>query len=105
MRRLNSYSRQHPIYQALKEYGRIHKTVYILRYLQDVALRQTIQKQLSKIEQSNRFSRAIFFANGGEMIYATREEQQIAEACKGLIKNAIICWNCLYFVAKNSVTI
>ena len=44
---------QHPIYQALKEYGRIHKTVYILRYLQDVALRQTIQKQLSKIEQSN----------------------------------------------------
>ena len=34
------------------------------------------------------------------MIYATREEQQIAEACKGLIKNAIICWNYLYLSQK-----
>lgn len=34
------------------------------------------------------------------MIYATRDEQQIAEACKRLIKNAIICWNYLYLTQK-----
>jgi TnpA family transposase len=32
-KRLNSYSRQHPVYQALKEYGKIIKTIYILRYI------------------------------------------------------------------------
>jgi hypothetical protein len=28
--------------------------------------------------------------------YETKEEQIIAESCKRLIKNAIICWNYLY---------
>jgi len=30
IRRLNSYSKQHPLYKALKELGRIYKTLYIL---------------------------------------------------------------------------
>lgn len=34
------------------------------------------------------------------MIFLTRTEQQIAEACKRLIKNAIICWNYLYLTRK-----
>src|SRR5690606_16336699 len=32
LRRLNSYSRQNPLYKALKELGRLYKTIYILRY-------------------------------------------------------------------------
>ena len=38
-KRLNSYSRQHPVYQALKEYGKIIKTIYILRYMDLLELR------------------------------------------------------------------
>ncbi len=34
------------------------------------------------------------------MIYLTRNEQQIADACKNLIKNAVICWNFLYLTRK-----
>ena len=34
------------------------------------------------------------------MIFLTREEQQIANACKNLIKNAIICWNYLYLTRQ-----
>ncbi|MFT6810282.1 MAG: hypothetical protein ACJA01_003525 [Saprospiraceae bacterium] len=34
------------------------------------------------------------------MIYLTRTEQEIADACKHLIKNAIICWNYLYLTRK-----
>ncbi|HLX52848.1 MAG TPA: Tn3 family transposase, partial [Aquella sp.] len=55
-KRLNSYSKQHPLYCALKEFGRIIKTIFILRYINDVELRQTIQKQLNRIELSNKFS-------------------------------------------------
>ena len=48
-KRLNSYSNQHPLYQALKEFGKIIKTLFILRYIDDVELRQSIEKQLNKI--------------------------------------------------------
>lgn len=95
-KRLNSYSRQHPVYQALKEYGKIIKTIYILRYIDLLELRQAIQKQLNVVELSNRFSNAVSIANGGEMIFLTHREQLISDACKNLIKSAIICWNYLF---------
>ena len=95
-KRLNSYSRQHPVYQALKEYGKIIKSKFILKYIDDVELRRSIRKQLNAIEHSNRFSAAVCFANNGTLIFPTRQEQLIAESCKRLIKNAIICWNYLY---------
>lgn len=95
-KRFNSYSRQHPLYVALKEYGRMPKTVHVLRFIDDLQLRQQSRKSLNAIESDNRFSKAVFFANGGEMIFLTRPEQLMAEACKRLIKNAIVCWNYLY---------
>lgn len=95
-KRLNSYSRQHPVYQALKEYGKIIKSKFILKYIDDVELRRSIRKQLNAIEHSNRFSAAVCFANNGTLIFPTRQEQLVAESCKRLIKNAIICWNYLY---------
>ena len=48
-RRLNSYSRQHPLYQALKAFGQIIKSLFILRYLDELELRQAIEKQLNKV--------------------------------------------------------
>ena len=51
-KRLNSYSNQHPLYQALKEFGRIIKTLFILRYIDDVKLRRSIEKQLNKLPRS-----------------------------------------------------
>lgn len=99
-KRLNSYSRQHPLYAALKEYGRMVKTVHILRFTDDLEMRRDSRKSGNAIESSNRLSFAVFFANGGEMIFLTRPEQQIAEACKRLIKNSIVCWNYLYLTRK-----
>ena len=34
------------------------------------------------------------------MIYLTRTEQQVADTCKNLIKNAIVCWNYLYLTRQ-----
>ena len=95
-KRLNSYSRQHPLYRALKELGKIIKTLFLLKYIDDVELRQAIEKQLNKVENSNKFSDAVFFANNQEFQVETQEEQEIIEQCKRLIENAIICWNYLY---------
>ncbi len=95
-RRLNSYSKQHPLYQALKEFGKIPKSDFILRIIDDVELRQAIEKQLNKGENTNQFSKAISFGNNHEFLYGEKVEQEIAEGCRRLIKNAIICWNYLY---------
>jgi TnpA family transposase len=99
-RRLNSYSRQNVLYKALKAFGQIVKSLFILRYIDDVQLRQDIEKQLNKVELSNRFTRAIAVGSPREFIHAEKEEQEIAESCNRLIKNSIICWNYLYLSQK-----
>lgn len=95
-KRLNSYSKQHPLYQALKEFGKMPKSLFILKYVDDPALRQSIEKQLNKVESSNKFSKAISFGHNHEFIQSEKEDQEIAEGCRRLIKNAIICWNYLF---------
>ena len=95
-KRLSSYARNHPLYQALKEFGRIIKSIFILTYFDDVELRQRIEKQLNKVELSNRFSKAVFFANNGEFRCGVPEEQKITAACKVFIQNTIVLWNYLY---------
>jgi TnpA family transposase len=99
-RRLNSYSRQNVLYKALKAFGQIVKSLFILRYIDDVQLRQDIEKQLNKVELSNRFTRAIAVGSPREFLHAEKEEQEIAESCNRLIKNSIICWNYLYLSQK-----
>jgi TnpA family transposase len=99
-KRLSSYSRQHPLYQALKQFGRIIKTIFLLKYIDEVELRQMIEKQLNKLESSNKFGKAVFHGNNQEFQYSTKEEQLIADGCKRLIENAIICWNYMYLSQK-----
>jgi TnpA family transposase len=99
-RRLNSYSRQHAIYQTLKAFGQIIKSLFILRYIDDLTLRQAIERQLNKVELANRFTRAVAVGNPREFTQVEKEEQEVAEACNRLIKNSIICWNYLYLTRQ-----
>jgi TnpA family transposase len=99
-RRLNSYSRQHSLYKAMKAFGQIMKTLFILRYIDDLELRQSIEAQLNKVELANKFTRAIAVGNPREYTQGAKEDQEVAEACNRLIKNSIICWNYLYLTRK-----
>lgn len=95
-RRLNSYSKQHGLYHALKAFGQILKSIFILRVIDEPVLRMSIEKVLSGIEHVHAFTRAVSVGNPREFLQAEKEDQQMAEACKRLIKNCIICWNYLY---------
>ena len=99
-KRLSSYTKQHPLYCALKEFGRIIKTIFILRYVDDVGLRQSIQKQLNRIELSNKFANAISFDNDHEIQFGSKDEQDIAINCQRLLQNIIVLWNELYLSEK-----
>ena len=93
---LPGYSKQHALYKAMKAFGQIIKSLFILRYLNELELRQAIEKQLNKVELTNRFTRAVAVGNPREFAEVEKDEQEIAEACNRLIKNSIICWNYLY---------
>lgn len=96
IKRLGSYEQQHPVLQALKELDKILKTEYLLQYMDDVTLRQIIQKQLNKGENANKFARAVSWGNSGEIKFASKAEQLLADVCRRLLQNVIIAWNYLY---------
>jgi TnpA family transposase len=99
-KRLSAYSKQHPLYCAIKELGRIIKSLFILRYIDEVELRQAIEKKLNLIELSNKFSKAILFGNNQEIQYSGKEEQEMVVGCQRLIQNTIVLWNELYLSQK-----
>ena len=71
-RRLSSYSKQHPLYRALKAFGQIIKSIFLLKYIDDVTLRQVIEKQLNKLESANKFLKAVFYGNNQEFSQETK---------------------------------
>jgi TnpA family transposase len=95
IKRLSSYTRQHPLLSAIKEFGKIIKSSFILEYIDSVELRQVIEKQLNKGELANKFSSAVSFANNQEIMQVDQENQEIAIMCKTIIQNIIILWNYL----------
>ena len=90
------HAKQHALYQALKAFGQVPKSLFILQVIDDPVLRQAIEKQLDRLEHLHRFTRAVSVGNPREFLQAEKEDQEMAEACKRLINNCIICWNYLY---------
>ena len=84
------------MYLALRELGRAVRTEFLLRYMDDQDLRKRIDDQLNKLESTHTFARAVFYGQNGQIPYAGKEEQQLADACKRLVQNVTVCWNCLY---------
>ena len=66
MSRLGSYSRQNSIAKALKEMGRIEKSIFILKYLSDASLRREILVGLNKGEAMNGSCKSLVFREVGE---------------------------------------
>ncbi len=61
LRKLGSYQRQNGLAVALRELGRIERTLFILDWLQSVELRHRVQAELNKGEARNALARAGFF--------------------------------------------
>ena len=85
---------------TLKAFGQIIKSLFILRYVDDLGLRQAIESQLNKVELANRFTRAVAVGSPREISQTVNEEQEIAEASNRLIRNSIIYWNYLYLARR-----
>jgi len=93
VRKLASYARQNQTKKALWELENICRTLYILEFIDDVELRQCVQKALNRGEAYHRLRRAVAFVNGGKFRVKTEAEQQLWNECSRLITNAIIHYN------------
>ncbi|TXT25652.1 MAG: transposase TnpA family [Rhodocyclaceae bacterium] len=93
VRKLSSYARQNQTKKALWELDNICRTIYILDFIDDVDLRQSVQKALNRGEAYHRFRRAVAYVNGGKFRVQTEAEQQVWNECSRLIANAIIYYN------------
>jgi len=95
VRKLSSYSRQNQTKKALWELDHIRQTIHILDFIDDLELRQSVQKALNRGEAYHRMRRAISYVNAGKFRVKTEAEQQIWNECSRLIANAIIYYNTL----------
>lgn len=93
VRKLSSFMRQNQTKKALWELDNICRTIYILDFIDDVSLRQSVQKALNRGEAYHRFRRAVAYVNGGKFRVHTEAEQHIWNECSRLIANAIIYYN------------
>jgi TnpA family transposase len=76
--------------------GRVVKTIFILRYLSDAALRHRVQLQLNRGEARHELvARCLFFANRGEFRSGDAEEIMNKVSCLSLLSNAVLVWNTL----------
>lgn len=96
MGKLGSYSRQNSLAIALREMGRIEKTIFILDYISSEALRRRIHRGLNKGEAMNALARAIFFGKFGELRERALQDQLQRASALNLIINAISVWNTVY---------
>jgi TnpA family transposase len=97
--RLQSYRRQTALTRALQEYGRLVKTIFILRYLESEDYRRRINAQLNKGEALHGLREFLFFANRGKIRRRQEEEQVHQATCLNLLTNAVITWNTVYMAA------
>ena len=61
---------------ALRELGRIERTLFTLEWLQSTELRRRVQSGLNKGEAKNALARAVFFNRLGEMRDRSFENQR-----------------------------
>ena len=96
LRKLGSYPRQNGLAVALRELGKIERTLFMLNWIQDVELRRRVNAGLNKGEARNALARAIFFNRLGEMRDRSFENQRYRASGLNLVTAAIILWNTVY---------
>jgi TnpA family transposase len=90
--RLQARPRKSGLAKALQEYGRLRKTVFLLRYAQDPELRRRVNRQLNRGEELHALRRFLFFANEGHVRRRQPSEQADQALCLNLVADCVILW-------------
>lgn len=93
LRKLGHYSRKNKLYQAFRELGRVVRTVFLLQYISDPALRRQITATTNKVEAYHHFSQWLFFGAQGVITPKAFEEHEKRIKYNDLVANAVMRQN------------
>ncbi|WP_321994321.1 Tn3-like element TnXax1 family transposase, partial [Xanthomonas citri] len=93
LRRLGTYSRKNKLYWAFRELGKAVRTLFLLRYIDDVEVRKTIHAATNKSEEFNGFVKWAFFGGEGIIAENVQHEQRKIVRYNQLVANLVILHN------------
>jgi len=96
LKRLGAYPRQNGLALALREVGRIERTLFALDWLEQPQLRRQATAELNKGESRNALARAVCFHRLGRLHDRTAQTQQHRASGLALVTAAIALWNTVY---------
>ena len=99
MSKLSSFPEPDRLFQALQEYGRVVKTLFILRYWNSLDYRKRVNRQLNKGESVHALRRFVVIARQAELRQRYKEGLDNQANCLTLLSNAILVWNTVYMQA------
>ena len=98
-RTLQTNDRPTKLARALQELGRLIKTLYLLRFIDDDSYRRRILVQLNRGEGRHQLARVLFHGKRGELRQRYREGQEDQLGALGLVVNLVVLWNTIYMDA------
>lgn len=93
LRKFASYPRQHELAEALREIGRVERTLFIVEWLLDADMQRRAQIGLNKGEAHHALKNALRIGRQGEIRDRTTEGQHFRIAGLNLLAAIIIYWN------------
>jgi TnpA family transposase len=96
LKKLSASPRQNRLNQALREMGRIERSIFICDWLLDTKLRRRSHAILNKGESRHALARAVFLHQLGELRSRIAETMAYRASGLNLVINAIILWNTVY---------
>jgi TnpA family transposase len=93
VRKLSAHARNNRTKRALWEYDSIHRSLYLLNYIDSASLRQNVQKAVNRGENYHQLRRSVSFASFGKLRFKTDYEHDLWSECSRLISNCIIFYN------------
>lgn len=93
LRQLASFPRQNELAIALREIGRIERTIFILTWISSPEMQRRAQMGLNKGEAHHSLKRALNFNRRGEVTDRTSENQHLHMMHLNLLAAIIIYWN------------
>ena len=93
LRKFASYPRQHELAVALREIGRVERTLFIIDWLLDAGMQRRAQIGLNKGEAHHALKNALRIGRQGEIRDRTSEAQHFRMAGLNLLAAIVIYWN------------
>lgn len=96
LKKLSASPKQSHLAKALREFGRIERSLFMIEWYSSPALRRRFQAGLNKGEAAHKLKRAVFCHERGEICDRSFESQAFRASGLNLVVSAIVHWNTVY---------